>query len=42
VNIGKNSVVGAGSVVTKSVPDYHVFAGSPAKKVKEIGESSNV
>lgn len=34
VTIGKNSVVGASSVVTKSVPDYCVVAGNPAKIIK--------
>jgi acetyltransferase-like isoleucine patch superfamily enzyme len=34
VTIGKNSVVGASSVVTKSVPDYSVVAGVPAKVIK--------
>ncbi len=36
VSIGKNSVVGAGSVVTKNVPDFCVFAGSPAKLIKNL------
>lgn len=31
VRIGSGSVVGAGSVVTKSVPDFQVWAGVPAK-----------
>ena len=35
VTIGKHSVVGAGSVVTKSVPEYSVVAGNPAKLVKQ-------
>lgn len=30
-DIGKHCVVGAGSVVTKPVPDYAVVAGNPAK-----------
>jgi len=34
VTIGKNSVVAANSVVTKSVPDYSVVAGSPAKIIR--------
>lgn len=33
VSIGRGAVVGAGSVVTKCVPDYAVVAGNPAKIV---------
>lgn len=36
VTIGANSVVGAGSVVTKSVPDRVMAAGCPAKVIREI------
>lgn len=36
VTVGVNSVVGAGSVVTKDVPDNCVFAGSPARLIKEL------
>ena len=38
VTIGPNSVVGAGSVVTKDVPAGVVVAGSPAKFVKTVEE----
>jgi len=38
VTIGENSVVGAGSVVTKSIPDGVVAAGIPAKVIKKIGQ----
>jgi UDP-2-acetamido-3-amino-2,3-dideoxy-glucuronate N-acetyltransferase len=31
VNIGKYSLIGAGAVVTKDVPDYALFYGNPAK-----------
>ena len=36
VIIGKNSVVGIGSVVTKDVPAYSIVAGNPAKVIKKI------
>ena len=36
VSIGKNSVVGAGSVVTKDVPPFTVVAGQPARVIREI------
>ncbi len=36
VTIGENSVVGAGSVVTKDVPPDTVVVGVPAKVVKRI------
>lgn len=32
--IGKNAVVGAGSVVTKDVPDNAIVAGNPARIIK--------
>jgi acetyltransferase-like isoleucine patch superfamily enzyme len=31
VRIGRNSVIGAGSVVTKNIPEYSVVYGNPAK-----------
>tara|TARA_A100001015_G_C14859650_1_gene659807 strand:- start:373 stop:972 length:600 start_codon:yes stop_codon:yes gene_type:complete len=36
--IGKRSLIGAGSVVTKSIPDYEVWAGNPAKKIGELNQ----
>ena len=35
VHIGKGAVIAAGSVVTKSVEDYQIVGGVPAKKIKE-------
>ena len=34
--IGENSVIGAGSVVTHDVPPNQVWAGNPAKFIKNI------
>lgn len=33
-SVGKNSVVGANSVVTKDIPDYSLAVGSPARVIK--------
>jgi UDP-3-O-[3-hydroxymyristoyl] glucosamine N-acyltransferase len=33
-NVGKGSVIGANSVVTKDIPDYCIAVGSPAKIIK--------
>lgn len=35
INIGRGAVIGAGSVVTKNVPDGQVWVGNPAKRLKE-------
>lgn len=34
VSIGKKCIIGAGSVVTKSIPSYSIAAGNPAKILK--------
>ncbi len=36
VNIGDNSIIGAGAVVTKDVPANCVVAGNPAKIIKKL------
>lgn len=36
ITIGNNCVIGAGSVVTKNIPDNVVAAGNPAKIIKKI------
>ena len=35
VTIGRNCLIGAGSVITKDIPDNVVAAGSPAKVIRE-------
>jgi maltose O-acetyltransferase len=36
VTIGDHSVIGAGSVVTRSVPPMQVYAGNPARFMREV------
>lgn len=38
VTIKKGTVIGAGSIVTKTFPEYSVIAGNPAKVIKIRGE----
>ena len=41
ITIGKNALVGAGSVVSKNVPDYALVVGNPAKQIGWICECGN-
>jgi acetyltransferase-like isoleucine patch superfamily enzyme len=36
ITIGENAIVGAGSVVTKNVPDNAVVAGNPARILRKL------
>ena len=38
ITIGDNSVIGAGSIVTKDIPANVVAYGNPCKVIREIGE----
>lgn len=38
VTIGSDVVIGAGSVVTKDIPDHMIAAGNPCKVIREITE----
>jgi len=38
IRIGRNSLIGAGSVVVEDVPSDAVFAGNPAKFIKNIND----
>jgi len=40
VTIGENAIVGAGSVVTKDVPDNAVVAGVPARVIKMLNREN--
>jgi len=42
VTIGAHAVVGAGSIVTKNVPDYAIVAGNPAKLIKYINRELSI
>ena len=41
VTIGENSVIGAGSVVTKDIPANVVAVGNPCRVIRQIGEKDN-
>lgn len=39
VTVGEGAIIGAGSVVTKDVPDWTIVAGNPAKIIRKIPEN---
>jgi acetyltransferase-like isoleucine patch superfamily enzyme len=36
VTIGRGVTVGAGSIVTKDIPDFYCVAGNPARIIRKI------
>lgn len=38
VTVGEESIIGAGSVVTKDIPDGEIWAGNPARFIKHLTE----
>jgi acetyltransferase-like isoleucine patch superfamily enzyme len=42
VTVGENALVGAGSVVTKNVPDYAIVRGNPARIVGTVAPGDRI
>ena len=42
VTIGTGSVIAAGSIVTKDIPDYEVWGGNPARFIKKIEKNEEI
>ncbi len=38
-HIGSNTVIGAGSVVTRDIPDYSIAAGNPCRVIRSITDA---
>ncbi len=36
VTVGEDSIVGAGSVVARDIPDHEIWAGNPARLIRRI------
>jgi acetyltransferase-like isoleucine patch superfamily enzyme len=41
VRIGRSSIIGANSVVTRDIPPFSVAAGAPARVIKSLGSDAN-
>ena len=39
VRVGSNVVIGAGSVVTRDIPDWCIAAGNPCRVIRKITEA---
>lgn len=42
VTVGSNVVIGAGSVVSKDIPDNTIAAGNPCKVIREITDEDRI
>lgn len=42
VRVGQGSIIAAGSVVTKDVETYSIYAGNPARKIKDRFENKDI
>jgi acetyltransferase-like isoleucine patch superfamily enzyme len=42
VNLGRESMIGAGAVVTRDVPDYAIVVGAPAKVVGDTRKKEEI
>lgn len=42
IHIGSNTVIGAGSVVTKDIPEWCIAAGNPCKVIRKITEEDKI
>ena len=42
ISIGDNVIIGAGCVVTRSIPSNGVYVGNPAKFIKALDKNSNL
>jgi len=42
VEIGSGSVIGAGSIVSRSIPPYSIAVGAPAKVIRTRGKRESV
>ena len=40
VTIGENCVIGAGSVVTKDIPDNSIAVGNPCKVIRQVNDKN--
>ena len=41
VRIGTGAIIGTGSIVTKDIPPYHIYAGNPARCIRARFDKEN-